>query len=42
MKEWHAWSHMFATWFSKQFTNDEDTLDWATGEGVEVARINAL
>ena len=27
-KEWQAWSYMFVTWFSSQFTFGEDALDW--------------
>ena len=36
LKEWPAWSYMFVTWFSSQFTHDEDALDWTKSYGVEV------
>ena len=36
LKKWHAWSYMFVTWFSSQFTTGEDALDWAKGQFAEV------
>ena len=37
LTEWQAWSCVCATWFSSQFANVEDALDWAKSQVVECA-----